>query len=64
MLSGGFGETVTRVCLDHGWTVPLHCFAVGDTFIQHGSHERLMKDAGLDNESMAEKIRRAVKGAV
>lgn len=64
MLSGGFGETVTRVCLDHGWTVPLHCFAVGDTFIQHGSHERLMKDAGLDNESMAETIRRAVKGAV
>ena len=62
MLAGGFGEYVTRFCLDRGYTVPVHCFAVEDGFVQHGDHERLMTDAGLDAESMAEKIRVAVKG--
>ena len=62
MLAGGFGEYVTRFCLDRGYTVPVHCFAVEDGFVQHGDHERLMADAGLDAESMAEKIRETVKG--
>lgn len=62
MLNGGFGEYVTRTCLDHGWTVPVHCFAVSDTFIQHGDHEHLMKDAGLDAQTMSEKILSVLKG--
>ena len=63
MLSGGFGESVIRACLDSGWTVPVHCFGVEDAFVQHGCHERLMKDAGLDAETIAETVRRSVKGA-
>ena len=62
MVNGGFGEYVTRCCLDHGWNVPRHCFGVEDVFIQHGNHELLMKDAGLDAESMAEKILTDMKG--
>lgn len=61
MLSGGFGEEVTRRCLDRGWTVPLGCFGVRDHFIQHGSHEQLMKDAGLTAEQLAEAILRIMK---
>ena len=64
MLNGGFGEYVTRTCLDHAWTVPLHCFGVEDMFIQHGDHEHLMKDAGLDARSMADRISSVLKGDV
>ena len=62
MIRGGFGEAVTRVCLDRGWNAPVRCFGVGDAFIQHGDHEMLMKDAGLDAEGMFEAILRALKG--
>ncbi len=62
MLTGGFGSYVTRTCLDHGWTAPEHCFGVQEGFIQHGNHERLMADAGLNAETMAAAILRAMKG--
>ena len=62
MLSGGFGEYVTRYCMDHGCAVPVHCFGVRESFIQHGDHERLMRDAGLDASSMAEAIAGMLKG--
>ena len=62
MINGGFGEYVTRCCLDHGWTVPIRCFGVKDVFIQHGDHEHLMKDAGLDPETIAEQVSAETKG--
>lgn len=62
MVNGGFGEYVSRVCQDRGWTVPVRCFGVRDVYIQHGDHEHLMKDAGLDTETLAEQIRTALKG--
>ena len=62
MLRGGFGEYVTRTCLDNGWNVPVRCFGVKDTYIQHGDHEHLMRDAGLDTQTMTEEIAAAVKG--
>ena len=63
MLNGGFGEYVTRECMDNGWNTPVECFGVNDMFIQHGDHEHLMKDAGLDSETIAEKVRLNMKGA-
>ena len=63
MISGGFGEFVTRVCQERCWPVPVHCFGVDDTYIQHGCHERLMEDAGLDAATMAGQIERMLKGA-
>ena len=62
MLTGGFGEYVTRTSMDHGQTVPIHCFGVRDEYIQHGDHERLMKDAGLDAATMASVIYDILKG--
>ena len=62
MTTGGFGEYITRVCLNQGYTVPAYCFGVGDEYIQHGNHEILMKEAGLDARTMAETIRRILKG--
>ena len=62
MLTGGFGAYITRFCLDRGYTVPTHCFGVQDRFIQHGEHELLMKEAGLDADAIAETIRRIVEG--
>ena len=63
MLTGGFGESITRICVEKGWTVPVQCFGVQDTFIQHGCHDRLMKDAGLDAETMTKAVFRKLKGA-
>ncbi|MBR2661209.1 MAG: 1-deoxy-D-xylulose-5-phosphate synthase [Clostridia bacterium] len=62
MLNGGFGAYVSQTCLSRGWTVPVRCFGVEDTFIQHGDHEHLMQDAGLSAEQIAEKIAADVKG--
>lgn len=62
MLTGGFGEYLTRYCKDHGYPVPVRCFGVADTFIQHGCHERLMEAAGLGTEQLTEEIACALKG--
>ena len=62
MINGGFGEYISRICLDKSWNVPACCFGVNDVFIQHGDHEHLMKEAGLDAETIAEKILIDLKG--
>ena len=62
MLAGGFGEYVSRYCLDKGCNAPDFCYAVRDCYIQHGDHERLIRDAKLDAESLAEDIYRRMKG--
>ncbi len=62
MIRGGFGEFVTRECLDDGYTVPRYCFGVKDEYIQHGDHERLMQEAGLDAITMTDTIRTILKG--
>ncbi len=56
MKTGGFGAYLGQWCLERGAEPPRKVFAVEDVFIQHGSHSRLMQDAGLDPESMREKI--------
>ena len=63
MVTGGFGEYVSSFCIENGYTVPTHCFGVRDQYIQHGNHAQLMKDAGLDAESVADVIRKLLKGA-
>ncbi len=56
MVTGGFGMYVTEYMTENGLTLPAHCFGVEDRFLQHGAHERLMEDAGLNAESIARKI--------
>ena len=62
MLAGGFGEYVSRFCLDHSITAPAVCFGVKDVFLSHGDHEHLMEDAGLGTETIADRIRNVLKG--
>lgn len=62
MLAGGFGEYVSRYSLDRGYNVPDFCYAVRDSYIQHGDHERLIRDAKLDAEALAEDICVRMKG--
>ena len=62
MLTGGFGAFVTGFCTEHGYKTPSACFGVNEEFIQHGDHEHLMSDAGLDPETIAAKISSIMKG--
>ena len=62
MQAGGFGEYVSRYCLDMNYTVPSYSYAVQDCYIQHGDHERLIREAKLDAESLAEDIYNRMKG--
>ena len=57
MTTGGFGEYVTEKCRMLGITEPVECIGVPDRFIAHGSHDRLLEDAGLSPERIAERIR-------
>ena len=61
MITGGFCLYLTKYCMEHPIPVPRKCFGVEDGFIQHGNHELLMKDAGLDEEQIAETIARIMK---
>lgn len=57
MTTGGFGEYVTEKCRMLGINEPADCIGVPDRFIAHGSHDRLLEDAGLSPERIAERIR-------
>lgn len=61
MRSGGFGMYVSEWLRNQGRTVPKGIFAVNDQYLQHGSHERLMEDAGLTEAQMAQEIRNMLK---
>ncbi|MBR6164744.1 MAG: 1-deoxy-D-xylulose-5-phosphate synthase [Clostridia bacterium] len=64
MMTGGFGEYVTEWCRKTGITAPTACIGIGDIFLQHGSHDLLMKDAGLDADQIAERIRNIIRRTV
>jgi len=63
MIEGGFGEYVTRYCLDRDYPAPVRCFGVSDEFVQHGNHERLMEEAGLGTEEIAGAILAELEGS-
>ena len=42
---------------DAGLTTPLHLIGIPDRFIEHGSREDCLADAGLDRESLTSQIR-------
>ncbi len=59
----GFGSYLREKCAEGGLEGPRAIFGVPDQFLQHGSHGRLMADAGLTPEQMAERILSLVKEA-
>ena len=56
MLTGGFGSFVRDFCAEIEIKGPITCFGVKDTFLTHGSHRRLLRDAGLEPDQMSEEI--------
>ena len=56
MTAGGFGSAVREKCAEMNLKGPEICFGVPDIFLQHGRHDLLMKDAGLDAESLAARV--------
>lgn len=59
--AGGMGAYLTELCLRDGFKPPLGCFGIGERFIQHGEHNMLLKDAGLDPETLADSIKKTLK---
>ena len=62
MVTGGFGQYVRQKCSELSLREPDYCFGVEDIFLQHGSHSLLMKDAGLDAQTLSEKIAQLYRG--
>ena len=46
-----------------GAAVRIRTLAVGDFFVPHGDHAHLLKDVGLDDESIAQAVRTTVREA-
>ena len=61
-LSGGFGQAVAAWCAHARLPGPAAMIALPDAFIPHGSRCVLLKRYGLDAESIAEQVKKAVKG--
>jgi len=55
-LAGGFGETIASYLMSHGYTGRFKAFGLPDRFIQHGARELLLKEVGLDIDSIVASI--------
>lgn len=59
--AGGFGSAVLEYAASCGACVPVRVMAVGDLFVQHGDHRHLLKEVGLDDEAIAQAVRKTVR---
>lgn len=56
----GFGAYVSALCRKNGYSQPADCIGVPDCRIDHGSHNILMRDAGLTPDQIAGRILRRI----
>lgn len=56
VLQGGFGSAVLEYAAFHGVQADIHPMGVPDRFIQHGDHQHLLKDVGLDDDTIIQTI--------
>ncbi|MGA0085479.1 MAG: 1-deoxy-D-xylulose-5-phosphate synthase [Gammaproteobacteria bacterium] len=56
-IAGGAGSAVAESLAEANLTTPLHIIGIPDRFIEHGSREDCLADAGLDRASLASQIR-------
>ena len=61
VVAGGAGSGVLEVLSDHGIDVDTMLFGIGDHFVGQGSVEELMKENGLDNESVLAAIEKRLE---
>lgn len=62
VLSGGYGEKVRQILDQHNRQIKLVQVAIPDEYVEHGNVELLQKEIGIDAESIAEQIKREMKG--
>ena len=60
---GGFGSAVLEYACAVRAQACIRVLAVGDFFVQHGDHAHLLKDVGLDDESVAQAVLHTVREA-
>jgi 1-deoxy-D-xylulose-5-phosphate synthase len=58
-LAGGFGSSVLELLSDRGVAAAVRRVGVPDRFIPHGSTDVLMRECGLDAESLSETFKAA-----
>ena len=61
VLQGGFGSAVLEAAEELGVHADMIRIGVGDRYIQHGDHKHLLAEVGLDDESIACRIRKTWK---
>ncbi len=60
-LSGAFGSAVAEFCAKEKLPVPMGMIGLPDEFVPHGSRKLLLRRYGLDGESIARRVKGALK---
>ena len=56
VVTGGFGDGVSAWLLENGFQGNIRRLGLPDQFVQHGPRERILKDLGLDDKGIVNKI--------
>lgn len=56
-LAGGFGEKIGSYLMTNGYQGKFRAFGIPDQFITHGNRDLLLKEIGLDVDSLVDEIR-------
>ena len=59
--NGGMGEKVLRILYEDGYKGKFINVSVQDQFVTHGAPDQLLKELGMDADSVAEKVREVLK---
>jgi 1-deoxy-D-xylulose-5-phosphate synthase len=63
MAAGGVGEAIAALLFQHQVFKPFKSFSIQDVFIEHGSRDDNLRDAGLDTAHLKESIGRFFKSS-
>lgn len=56
VVAGGFGSSVLEFAASQATRCTIYPIGVNDEFVQHGDHQHLLEDVGLDDNAIAGKI--------
>ncbi|HHL45087.1 MAG TPA: 1-deoxy-D-xylulose-5-phosphate synthase, partial [Gammaproteobacteria bacterium] len=57
VIAGGAGSAVNECLQQHGTDIPVINLGLPDRFVEHGKHEKLLAQCGLDSKGIAKTIR-------
>lgn len=60
VIAGGFGSAILEFTSLHHYTIPITTLGIPDSFVEQGSVLELQQQLGLDAQSIAEKLRKAL----